>query len=69
MKGKQELNPLMGQRLAFTLARLYRIDRPPIYSVVFPLTLSVDRWRPDPWSDLDAIVWRGAEQWVGKKEL
>lgn len=24
MKGKQELNP--GQRLAFTLARLYRID-------------------------------------------
>ena len=26
MKGKLELNPLMGQRLAFTLARLYRID-------------------------------------------
>ena len=26
MKGKLELNPLMGQRLALTLARLSRID-------------------------------------------
>jgi hypothetical protein len=48
---------------------LYRIYIP-IYSVVFPLTLSVDRLRPDPWvgvSDLDAIVWRGLSSGLERK--
>lgn len=61
MKGKQELNPLMGQRLAFTLARLYRID---LFLCLSPYLIS--RSVEARVSDLDAIVWRGLS---GKKEL
>ena len=70
MKGKQEFNPLMGQRLALTLARLSRIHLLYIYKCFpdirgFPLksrSVEISRLveaRPFGVADLDAIVFRG----------
>lgn len=72
MKGKQELNPLMGQRLALTLARVSRKNLFYIYNsvsprfVAFPLLISrsveISRLveaRPLGVANLDAIVLRG----------